>query len=192
MMQRKISTGLRAVGVAGVLFAGACVLSCGVAKAQSQATAYIRIVTPRGPVAGAATDPSHEGWIPCREASMPSVSEITASNKAMEPSSRAMKGVSPEPRDAATGMASGKRRWAPLRITKEVDSSSPRLFELAKAGENIPEVDVELIHNEGGRMVPAAKYKLTNAMVTAVQRMGGGERPTESVTIAFQKIELVH
>lgn len=203
MMQRIGALELRNLGLAGAVLAAACALFSGSANAQAQTTAYIRIVTTHGPISGAAKDPGHEGWIPCREASMPSVSEITATNTALAGSSLTKKTTSPAargtvagesaPRDMATGQASGRRRWEPLRIMKEVDASSPKLFELARSGESIPEVDVELLRNEGGKLVPAAKYKLTDAIISSVQKMGGSEeRPMESVTFTFQKIEISH
>lgn len=188
----------------GALLGLAVLVALSIASAawgQSKTTAYVRIVTSHGPIAGAAKDPGHQGWIPCREASEPSVSEITATNDAMATSSATRKAAAPgvrgtaagEPasRDMATGQASGKRRWAPLRIVKEIDASSPKLSQLMTAGEVIPEVDLELYRDEGGRMVPSAKYKMSNAIVSGVQRMtGAGDRPLESVTFTFQKIEI--
>jgi type VI secretion system (T6SS) effector Hcp len=203
MMQRIAALELRKLGIAGALLAGACVLFCGAANAQAQTTAYVQIVTSHGAIAGAAKDPGHEGWIPCREASTPSVSEITATNAAMAASAPAKKEAMPAargtavaasaPRDMATGQASGKRGWEPVRIMKEVDASSPKLFQLAASGEKIPEVDIALYHSESGKMVPAATYKLTDAIISSVQKMSsGGDRPMESVTFTFQKIEITH
>jgi type VI secretion system Hcp family effector len=93
----------------------------------------------------------------------------------------------------ASRQPSGKRRWVPLRIVKEIDESSPKLSQLMTAAENIPEVDLETYRNEGGRMVPSAKYKLTNAIVSGIQKMGSaGDRPLESIAFTFQKIEITH
>ena len=219
MRQRIAAPELRNLGIAGALFAAACVLFCGTANAQAQTTAYVQIVTSHGPIAGAAKDPGHEGWIPCREASVPSVSEITATNQAMTASSPAPRDAASgqatgkrmhepvtlskeavaaqpggsAPRDVATGHATGKRQWEPVTIMKETDASSPKLFQLAASGEKIPEVDIALYHSEGGKMVPAATYKLTDAIISSVQKMSsGGDRPMESVTFTFQKIEITH
>jgi type VI protein secretion system component Hcp len=226
MMQRKAVAGLRAIGITSALAALAVFSFPTVSNAQSQTTAYVRIVTSHGPVAGEATDPAHQGWIACREASTPSVSEITATNQAMAASSTAPRDAASgqasgkrmhgpgapvkeagaaqssavatqpggsAPRDVATGQATGKRRWEPVKIMKEVDKASPILFQLASSGELLPEVDIALYHNEGGKMVPAATYKLTEVMVSSVQKMSsGGDRPMESVTFTYRKIEMTN
>ncbi|HEV2490931.1 MAG TPA: type VI secretion system tube protein Hcp [Candidatus Acidoferrales bacterium] len=219
MTQKQVALGLRTLGIASAILVAAGLFTCGTANAQTQTTAYVRIVTSHGPVAGEATDPGHQGWIACREASMPSVSEITATNQAVaassptprdaasgqatgkrmhEPVTISKEAVAAQPggsapRDAATGQASGKRRWEPIKIMKEVDKASPILFRLASSGEMLPEVDIALYHDEGGKMVPAATYKLTDVVVSSVQKMSsGGDRPMESVSFTYQKIEITH
>lgn len=92
------------------------------------------------------------------------------------------------PRDVATGQASGKRMHKPLIITKELDKSSPLLMKAMQTGMLIREMDVDLghptMHSTSGR------FKLTNVMVSSVQKSGGGDRPTETVSFTYQKIEM--
>jgi len=221
MMQRKGGAGLRALGIASALAALAVLSFSMAANAQSdsmakpevrsQTTAYMRIVSSHGEIMGESKDPAHTGWIECREASMPSVSEITASNQEMASPNGA-------PRDAATGQASGKRMHEPVSaskstigsgtsgagsgkasmgtftVKKEVDKSSPILFKLASSGELIREVDIETFRSEAGRMSPAGGYKMTDVMVKSVENMSSvaGERPMESITFTYQKIEMTH
>jgi type VI protein secretion system component Hcp len=234
MMQRKGGAGLRAWGIASALAALAVLSFSMVANAQSdsmsqsqpksQVSVFIRVVTSHGEIAGDATDPAHQGWIACREASMPSVSEITATNQSLDASQshdvaagqasgKRMHGPGapvkeagsaqssavaaqpgdPAPRDTATGQASGKRRWEPVTIMKVTDKATPILYRLAASGESIPEVDIALYRDEGGKMVPSGTYKLTNAMISSVQKMSSGEeRPMESITFTYQKIEMTH
>lgn len=153
-----------------------------------------------------------------RESSAPSVSELTASGQASRKTtgttasgqtgqastagSPSMVRESPtlastgtantsaiqSPRDVATGQASGKRMHKPLIITKELDKSSPLLMKAMQTGMLIREMDVDLghptMHSTSGR------FKLTNVMVSSVQKSGGGDRPTETVSFTYQKIEM--
>jgi hypothetical protein len=89
------------------------------------------------------------------------------------------------PRDASSGMATGKRMHKPFTITKEIDKASPLLARLAASGTPVPEVDVEL--PQGGAM---RRYVLQNVMVSSIQSVGGGDRPMESITFTYQKIEM--
>jgi hypothetical protein len=77
-----------------------------------------------------------------------------------------------------------------LTILREADTASSRFRQLAVSGLVIPEVDIRLSHNRGGKFVPYDVYQLTNATVTAVSTgANGGQRPAESVTLAFQQIQ---
>jgi len=90
------------------------------------------------------------------------------------------------PRDAQSGMASGKRMHKPFVITKEIDKASPLLGRLAASGAPIPEVDVELPQGGAGMR----RYVLQNVMVSSIQSVGGGDRPMESISFTYQKIEM--
>jgi len=82
----------------------------------------------------------------------------------------------------ATGMASGKRMHKPFTITKEIDKASPMLAQACASGEHLAEVDVQL--SSGG------KYTLTDVMVSSVQKSSGGDRPMETISFTYQKIEM--
>lgn len=95
------------------------------------------------------------------------------------------------PRDASSGMATGKRMHKPFVITKQTDASSPNLQRLAASGTLIPEVDVAL--PQGGSNARMMHYVLTNVMVSSIQAVGGssrGDRPMESISFTYQKIEM--
>jgi type VI protein secretion system component Hcp len=172
-------------------------------SASAAVDAYIRIPG----LDGASKDPAHMNWITVasvvaqdlngdaqadRESSAPSVSEVVVSKSASgagagkanigSSSSGAGAGKVAAPRDIATGQASGKRMHKPFTITKEIDKSSPLLAEACASGKHFQEVDVDLA--SGG------KYKLMDAMISSVSKSSGGDRPTESISFTYQKIEM--
>jgi type VI protein secretion system component Hcp len=81
------------------------------------------------------------------------------------------------PRDAATGMATGKRMHKPITITKELDKSSPLLAKAVAAGTPIPKAVIE----QGG-----ATYELEGVLI-GLLKTGGGNRPMETFTLNFAK-----
>jgi len=84
------------------------------------------------------------------------------------------------PRDAASGLASGKRHYKPFTITKPVDKASPKLAEAAASGKKIPRVQVKQEY-----MV----LTLENVIVTSYKTAGGGSSkiPIESFSLNFTK-----
>jgi type VI secretion system secreted protein Hcp len=102
-------------------------------------------------------------------------------------------GVS-SPRDAATGQASGKRIHKPLIITKELDKSSPILFQALVTNEVLPEVNFQFTHaGADGKEIQYYTIKLTNATISEIHQSDQGKngaRPYEQVSFVFQKIEL--
>jgi len=112
------------------------------------------------------------------------------------------------PRDAASGQASGKsaigsatsgagagktasdswstptgrRMHKPFTITKEIDKASPLLSQACASGQHFQEVDVDL--------GAGARYTLTDVMITSDQKSRGGDRPMETISFTYQKIEM--
>jgi type VI protein secretion system component Hcp len=187
--------------------------------AQAAVDSFIRITGPDGAIDGGSKDPAHMNWITVssvvagdlngdaaadREASAPSVSEVTAKPTAVAGSKSASdswssptaksaigsqssgagagKVTTAAPRDMATGMASGKRMHKPFTITKEIDRASPLLMKACASGQHFPQVDVQLASGE--------KYTLTDVMVASDQKSSGGEKPTETISFTYQKIEM--
>lgn len=167
---------------------------------RAQQAGYLRIVPARGAVLdGGSKDPAHLNWISIasvvsgdltggtqadREASAPSVSELTAraaqNNAARRSASSAGRpAVSAEP--AASGAALGKRMHQPFVITKEMDSASPKLYQAVATGEHFKEVDVDLVSTGG-------HFKLYDVLITSARR-SAGERPLETITFQYAKIE---
>jgi len=107
------------------------------------------------------------------------------------------------PRDSASGLPTGKRMHKPFVITKELDKSTPLLFNLLVHNENIPEWELEFwapqIKATAGTGVEVQHYtvKLTNANVASIAfRMANNKHPDlmkfaeyEEVAFTYQKIE---
>jgi type VI secretion system secreted protein Hcp len=78
------------------------------------------------------------------------------------------------PRDAQTGQASGKRQHQPVVITKQWDSSSPKLFQCVATNETLSEVTIEFVDNW---------LTFKNAKFTDVVRKAGN---VEDFTLEFE------
>jgi type VI secretion system secreted protein Hcp len=85
------------------------------------------------------------------------------------------------PRDAASGLPTGKRQHKPLVITKQIDKATPLLLNALVTNENLTQVVITL--RQGGQAV--STIKLTNASIAERQQHG----LTESISFTYQKIE---
>ncbi len=85
------------------------------------------------------------------------------------------------PRDAASGLPTGKRQHKPLTITKELDKSTPLLLRALVTNENLSAVTFTLTRNGS----PYTTVKLTNASVASRTQTGG----VEELEFTYQKIE---
>jgi type VI secretion system secreted protein Hcp len=104
------------------------------------------------------------------------------------------------PRDAATGLPSGRRQHRPVIFKKEIDASSPQLFLSAVTNESLTEVQFEFIDAApDGREEIEYKVTLTNASVASFKEsVATGERGgpavdsrlLDEVSLTYQKIEV--
>jgi type VI secretion system secreted protein Hcp len=93
------------------------------------------------------------------------------------------------PRDAGSGMASGRRQHRPMTIVKEWDKASPKLLEACAKGTHLG--DVEVWSREAGRVT--LLYTLQNVVISSYAISGPTEsspRPVESVSFAFEQIKV--
>jgi type VI secretion system secreted protein Hcp len=103
------------------------------------------------------------------------------------------------PRDAATGLPTGKRQHRPITITKEVDKASPLLANILVRNENITEWELKFFRAGQQRGTETHYYsiRLTNASITGIRlEMLNNAYPDnvshavrEHVTFTYQKIE---
>ncbi|MEO5781739.1 MAG: type VI secretion system tube protein TssD [Ginsengibacter sp.] len=102
------------------------------------------------------------------------------------------------PRDAASGLPSGKRQHKPLTITKEIDKSTPLLLKALVTNESLKEVNIHFFANSAtGMEVQNYTVKLINAAIASIsQDMAlnkiepGIKLPVlEEISFTYQKIE---
>lgn len=102
------------------------------------------------------------------------------------------------PRDAASGLPTGKRQHKPITITKEVDKSSPILYNILTNNENVTEWKLEFWQpSAAGKEQQHYTIALTNASIASIrmemlnnkypENMQHKER--EHVSFCYQKIE---
>jgi type VI secretion system secreted protein Hcp len=109
------------------------------------------------------------------------------------------------PRDAATGMVSGKRQHGPVVLTREWGAASPQLFQALFSNEILKAVTFEFYQtNKNGEEELGGLVKLTNATVVEIHQHGvassGGAlhaissdtRRLEDVSFSFTGIEIQH
>lgn len=94
------------------------------------------------------------------------------------------------PRDAASGLPTGKRQHKPFTITKRIDKASVQLFQALVTNERLNTVEFDLLSRAGG---PAyATVKLTNASVASRTAGDAGKtnhHDLETIEFTYQKIE---
>jgi len=106
------------------------------------------------------------------------------------------------PRDAASGLPTGKRQHKPLVITKEIDKSSPLLYNALVNNENISEWELQFwtpqIKAATGTGAEVQHYTITliNANIASISfRMPNNKHPElmkfaefEEIAFTYQKV----
>ncbi|MGD0630680.1 MAG: type VI secretion system tube protein TssD [Terracidiphilus sp.] len=107
--------------------------------------------------------------------------------------------------DAGSGSLTGRRQHSPITIVREVDSSSPLLWQGLCTNEVLKSVDISLVGrpSSGGGEVLVSRITLTNAEISKVNRYTPVLKPhphgpsrnsvhvtylLEEIRFAFQKI----
>jgi type VI secretion system secreted protein Hcp len=104
------------------------------------------------------------------------------------------------PRDAASGLPTGKRQHKPFTIVKEIDKASPTLYTLLTTNENLTSVTIKFYTPQvkgaaGGAETQSYTVTLTNASITAISfhdtadKTTNDEPPKEEVSFTYQKIQ---
>jgi len=141
-------------------------------------SAYVRIVgTLQGAFAGNATEKERDGWLVCRGFAQQLSSSL----------------------DSATGVPAGRRRFTPIVLTFDWSGASPQLFSAMVGNERLTSVTIEFTGREpSGAERVSQRLTLTNALISTLRRTDGignderhGTAPLESVSLAFERIELV-
>jgi type VI secretion system secreted protein Hcp len=85
---------------------------------------------------------------------------------------------------------SGKPNHQDLTVSKYVDLSTCPLIAACNAGTNLKEVKLTVGRNDAGTVLPYLVYTLENTIVSSISvSAGGGDRPTETITLNYTKIK---
>jgi len=90
-------------------------------------------------------------------------------------------------------LSGGKASLSTFNIMKKVDKTSAKLFQNCAGGQQIPEATVIMRKAINGKQETFLKYVFTDLMVESVQwsgSSGGDDTPTESVSLAFNKVAI--
>jgi type VI secretion system secreted protein Hcp len=90
------------------------------------------------------------------------------------------------------GFGAGKVSLSSFNLMKKTDSSSTSLFTNCCKGTHIPKASVHL-RKAGGEQVEFLTYNFESVMVESIQwsgSHGGDDTPTESLSLAFSKVEI--
>ncbi len=86
------------------------------------------------------------------------------------------------PKDVATGQASGKRQWKPVKIIKEWGAASPQALLAAVTNEVLPTVNIEFTKTDAtGKEYVYQTIALTNATLASIRRFSGGATPSATL-----------
>ncbi|MEN8205544.1 MAG: type VI secretion system tube protein TssD [Pseudomonadota bacterium] len=102
------------------------------------------------------------------------------------------------PRDAASGLPTGKRQHKPFTVTKLVDKASPLIFNILANNENITEWQLDCWRpSRGGKEFHYKSIILTTPGIVDVLNESPHERGTyhverELVSFIYQKIQWVY
>jgi type VI secretion system secreted protein Hcp len=101
------------------------------------------------------------------------------------------------PRDASTGLPTGKRQHKPLTIVKAIDSSTPLLYSSLVTNENLSTVVLKFYRqNTSGVLEMYYTVTLTNASISSIRNWKPNTRDLsadragdlEEVSFTYQKI----
>jgi len=103
------------------------------------------------------------------------------------------------PRDSASGLPTGKRMHKPLVITKELDKSSPLLYQALCTNENIPELKIEFWRPQLSAAAGTGQEKqfytvsLVNANIAAIDfKMLNNKHPDLSKFAEFEEVSFTY
>lgn len=95
-------------------------------------------------------------------------------------------------RDTATGLPTGKRQHRPITIAKTVDKATPMLLEALTSGSKFDEVKIKILPSSHSRR-SFFEYTLDGVQFVGYQSTSEtGDRPTEEITLVFNKIRIYY
>ena len=122
-------------------------------------------------IQGDSIDPSHRGWVDVQSFTLGAQTHQTIGS--------------------ASGAGAARASTAPIQITKTFDKASPALLTAASSGKHFPTAVLEGT-TPGGQVY--MRMKLQNIFISSFQMGGSGQggdgRPTDSMALSYQKIEV--
>jgi type VI secretion system secreted protein Hcp len=73
-------------------------------------------------------------------------------------------------------------------VTKATDVASPKLLDASLQGEGVA-VTIDFCKTDKGKLSVYMTYTLTNTMISGYSLSSGGDRPSESLSLNFTKVE---
>lgn len=86
----------------------------------------------------------------------------------------------------------GRADFSNLTIMKVLDKASPFLVDHCASGDILKEVYILYDKPVGDKQEDYFRIYLKDALITSVQLSGSSENPTESVSFAFQAVEIAY
>lgn len=96
---------------------------------------------------------------------------------------------------AGGGGGAGKASLSSFNVMKISDKASPGLFQACCSGKHFPKATVTLHKAGGDEAVDYLTYEFEKVFVESIQwsgSSGGDDRPTESLSLAFGKVEITY
>jgi len=95
----------------------------------------------------------------------------------------------------SSGAGAGRASLSSFNVMKKSDKASPKLFQNCCNGAHFPKATVVLRAAGGENSLEYLKYEFEQVFVESVQwsgSQGGDDRPTESLSLAFGKVEVTY
>ncbi len=86
----------------------------------------------------------------------------------------------------------GRADFSNLTIMKVLDKTSPLLCDHCASGDILKKVYLLYDKPVGDKQAPYFRIWIKDALITSVQLAGSNENPTESVSFAFQAVEIAY
>ena len=86
----------------------------------------------------------------------------------------------------------GRADFSNLSIMKVLDKTSPLLCDHCASGDVLKKVYLLYDKPVGDKQAPYFRIWIKDALITSVQLSGSNENPTESVSFAFQAVEIAY
>ena len=88
------------------------------------------------------------------------------------------------------GAGAGRPRFSGFQFVMKLNKASPQLFLACASGKHIKEANLSVRGAGGKAQLEYLKIKFTDVLVSSFEESGGGDRPEESVSFNFGKIEV--